>query len=526
MQASFANPDARTGGNRPFPSDMKRREFSAAVRLALKDGSIWPAFQPIVELGSRSIAGFEVLARWTDISEGSIPPDRFIGRFEEYNLIDALTERLLNVAACQMQDIGGEGFLAVNIAPRQLLRADLPERILAIAERTGLPPHRIELEITENSLMHDPPRALATLKEIVGLGMKISIDDFGTGYSSLSRLESFPFHKLKIDAQFIRSIEADTSKRRIVAAIIGLGQSLGISVVAEGIETEDQARIVSDLGATFGQGWLFGRPVDASALAALAPDRTDPLRHAPVDRSPFQQVHQLQTLYEQAPVGLCFLDLEGRYVQANDLFAGMHRKRASEILGRTIADVLDDQSLAAVNLALGESMAGKPLDHVYTFHDRNYRVLGSHVRDITGEIIGISLVSVDITEQTQMIAALEERERHDRYLIEFGPNIGWTADSGGRVDYMSPHSDSAPSETMEERIARWYARMHPEDGPRVRNEWLRCLPLGQPFETTFRIRWQNGDFRNVQSRAVPRLDEEGRVQRWYGVISGTLDGGP
>lgn len=498
---------------------LGRGDFCQRARLALKDGSIWPAFQPIVELRSRDVVGFEILARWTDLEEGNIPPDQFISRFEEYNLIDGLTERLLNIAARQLHRLDADRFIAINIAPMQLLRGDLPERMVAICDAAGIAPHNIEVEVTENSLMQDPASSLATLRAIDRLGMKISIDDFGTGYSSLSRLESFPFHKLKIDAQFVRSIAVDTSRRRIVAAIIGLGQSLGISVVAEGIETPEQARIVTELGCAFGQGWLFGRPTDASNLK-IEPRQCGSLDSLPIDRSPFQQFHQLQTLYDQAPVGLCYMDLRYRYVQVNDLFASMHGKHANDILGKTIDQVLDGDLLERVRTILDTAQSTKaPLNNMFHLDGRVFRILGNQVQDISGEMIGFSLVSLDITEQVDLIRAREERDQHYRHLIELGPNVNWSADNTGKVDYMSPLSNSTCDESMDDRIARWYARMHPEDASRVRTTWLSHLASGKPFQTTFRIRWEDGEFRQVLSRAVPHRDDRDQIVRWYGVIS-------
>ncbi len=522
MQAETTETHGSATGDHAFPLAAKRREFSQLAKLALKDGSIWPAFQPIVNLKTRDTVGFEILARWSDIASGNIPPDRFIRRFEEYNLIDPLTERLLNVASRQLRQLDTDAFMAVNIAPKQLLRHDLPDRIVSICERAGISPRRVEIEVTENSLIQDPARSLETLRAIDRLGMKISIDDFGTGYSSLSRLESFPFHKLKIDAQFVRNIDADTSKRRIVAAIIGLGQSLGISIVAEGIETPEQARIVGELGCTYGQGWLFGRPVDAASLTARDLRSSKAHDQSPVDRSPFQQFHQLQTLYEQAPVGLCFVDLRYRYVQVNDLFSGMHGKRPAEILGKTIAEVLDFTLYRRVKAILDAAqMKNLRLDNRFEIDGRVYRILGNQVQDISGETIGFSLVSLDVTEQEQMIRELEERDQHYRHLMELGPNIGWAADPSGKVDYMSPLRDSVPGEAMEERITRWYSRLHPDDAPRVREIWLDHLESGLPFEVGFRILWEEGSYHQVSSRAVPCFDGEGKISRWYGVISGT-----
>lgn len=226
---------------------------------ALAQGHIWPAFQPIIDIRSGALAGFEILARWSDPDAGDITPGVFIPLLEKHHLADVLSQALMRSACAAAARWKGRFFLAFNVTPDQLLSDGLSNWIAAVASQTGFPLTRIQLEITESSLITDDATAYGTLNRLNEIGVAISLDDFGTGYSSLARLEAFPFRKLKIDAQFVRDLEHDKRKRRIVSAVIGLGQSLGITVVAEGVETEAEAAILRRLGCPLGQGWFMAK---------------------------------------------------------------------------------------------------------------------------------------------------------------------------------------------------------------------------------------------------------------------------
>ena len=214
------------------------------------------------------------------------------------------------------------------------------------------------------------------------------------------------------------------------------------------------------------------------------------------------------------------MDLGYRFVQLNDLFAGMHQRQPAEMLGKTLAEVLDGDLLTHVKSTLETARTSNvPINNVAELGGRIFRVLGNRVQDISGETIGFSLVSLDITEQVKLLKALEERDQHYRHLIELGPNIGWAAGADGVVDYMSPLRDSLPDEMMEERIARWYTRLHQDDAPVLRQQWLAHLPSRKPFHARFRFCWEGDEYRNLVSRAVPSIGADGQVLRWYGVIS-------
>jgi diguanylate cyclase (GGDEF)-like protein/PAS domain S-box-containing protein len=270
-------------------SKKKRRISEASVRRALLAGDFVPYFQPIVTMSSGQLAGLEVLARWQHEEHGFIAPNAFIPHAERNGWIYQLTEQLLLKALTAAREIPEHLSLSVNASPIQLRGSLLPKIFFDAFAKTGYPPERLVVEITESALIENLASALKTVKELKAMGCKLSLDDFGTGYSSLSHLHALPFDELKIDRSFVSSEVEGQSSRKIVGAIIGLGHSLGLRTVAEGIETEEHADVVRALGCDLGQGWLYGKPVAAedlaSVVAATRPVPTAKSRSSPVTLS-------------------------------------------------------------------------------------------------------------------------------------------------------------------------------------------------------------------------------------------------
>jgi EAL domain-containing protein (putative c-di-GMP-specific phosphodiesterase class I) len=239
------------------------------LRRAVSTGEVEPHFQPIVDLPTRRIIGFETLARWTDPDLGHVSPAIFIPIAEERGIIGPLSQLVLRKAAEAARAWPDDLFLSFNLSPSQLVDQNTGHHILAMLERTGLNPHRLEVEITETGLMSDSASVAKIIDELRRHGIRIALDDFGTGQSSLSRLREFPFDKLKIDRAFVSSMLKDRPSQHIIRAILSMCDGLGIHVVAEGIEEEEQAECLLELGCQAGQGFLFGKPVDASSTLAL-----------------------------------------------------------------------------------------------------------------------------------------------------------------------------------------------------------------------------------------------------------------
>lgn len=258
----------------------ERAALEGELREAIGSGQLVPHFQPVLRLvpeGRRELVGFEMLARWIHPERGMVPPDRFIPLAEASGLIGPMTEMLMResfrIAASWPEHL----LLSVNISPLQLRDRSLPELVGRLLAEAGLPPARLELELTESALVDDFELAEQVLNDLTRLGVRLALDDFGTGYSSLRHLHALPFNKIKIDASFVRSAEDNAEARTIVAAVVGLGRSLGLQTVAEGIEHEGLARTMIDLGCEIGQGWLFGKATSEAEAGAIA--------HAPPDRA-------------------------------------------------------------------------------------------------------------------------------------------------------------------------------------------------------------------------------------------------
>ncbi len=243
--------------------------FATKLRKAVAQREWELHYQPIVELATGRAVGVEALVRWRTSEGELIPPNEFIPLAEELGLIEAIGDWVVEELVRQDAAWKREGIdleLGFNLSPRQFFQEDLADRILARLRERSVDPSRVLVEITESSAMRDPERARALLADLHRRGLRLAMDDFGTGYSSLSRLRELPIDVLKIDRSFVREIDRDPQARRIVAAFIQLGQGLGMTTLAEGVETEDERRLLVELGCELAQGYRFCRPLPAGEL--------------------------------------------------------------------------------------------------------------------------------------------------------------------------------------------------------------------------------------------------------------------
>jgi diguanylate cyclase (GGDEF)-like protein/PAS domain S-box-containing protein len=238
----------------------RRRALARDLRDAIPAGQLRLDYQPLVDLDGDRVTGFEALVRWDHPTRGPLEPEAFIGCAEENGLITALGDWVLEQAVHEAAAWPEDKIVAVNLSPLQVHDEGLPKRIAAALAASDLDPGRLELEITETALFRDREKALSNLARLKALGVRIAMDDFGTGYSSLSTLQSFPFDKIKIDRSFIGEMAERERAFAIVQAIVGLGESLGVPVTAEGVETPQQLGVLRELGCAQVQGFLFGRP--------------------------------------------------------------------------------------------------------------------------------------------------------------------------------------------------------------------------------------------------------------------------
>ncbi|WEK46758.1 MAG: EAL domain-containing protein [Candidatus Andeanibacterium colombiense] len=247
----------------------ERAALELEIRAALGAGDIIPYFQPVIDLDSGRVAGFEALARWIHPVRGIISPDHFIPILEDLGLVDALGQHILSEGCLVAQQWPPHTTLSINISPQQLSDPWLSPKLLSALAKTGFAPSRLIVEITEDTIIGDIDLAAEVFASLQNAGIRIALDDFGKGYSSLAHLRQLRFNHLKIDSSFVRSMESLESQK-IVSAVVGLGKSLGMSVTAEGVETVAIADALRGLGCEQAQGFLFGRPVPASETAAAA----------------------------------------------------------------------------------------------------------------------------------------------------------------------------------------------------------------------------------------------------------------
>ncbi|MDR4518645.1 MAG: EAL domain-containing protein [Nitrosomonas sp.] len=244
---------------------MKRFTLENALRRALELKEIFLLYQPLIQIGTNKIVGFEVLVRWNNPELGIVQPADFIPIAEETGLIIPIGEHVFYEACLQgkhwRENFGFEGTISVNLSGRQLLKHDIVERIVEIAQTAEWPYHLLNLELTESILMDHSKETFDKLEALNNLGFSISIDDFGTGYSSMSYLKRYPINTLKIDRSFISDLPYDTNDVAISKAIIALGQSLSMKIVAEGVETREQLDFLKKHGCNFAQGFFYSKPM-------------------------------------------------------------------------------------------------------------------------------------------------------------------------------------------------------------------------------------------------------------------------
>lgn len=374
-----------------WPARYSPQQLSRRLSKAIDSDTIVPYFQPLVDLHSERISSFEVLARWHDQQLGTIPPEVFIPLAEREGLLDTLCLGLVARACEQAASWPGDFKLSVNVTPPQLQRAKLTGQLIDRVIDSGFPISRLQVEITETALFSDMSIALEEIERLKCLGVGLVLDDFGAGVAGLHRLQSFPFDTLKIDANFVRSLDSRRASRKIVSAIIGLGHSLGMRIVAEGVEEHTQAACLIALGCDLGQGWLFGRPQPATETLRLLMERGI----SPVPQKPARQHHrlmELRTLYARLPMALGFYDATLGHVDSNALFQ-REMPHASRLDERRLDQLLPPPMDQACHqwhqqLRQGDDTAfGCSLDASGTSR------LDAHpVRDEDGVLIGVSVI--------------------------------------------------------------------------------------------------------------------------------------
>jgi diguanylate cyclase (GGDEF)-like protein len=248
----------------------ERRVMEIALRRALANGELYLNYQPVVTGESGQIEGFEALLRWTNPQLGNVSPARFIPLAEQARLIGPIGEWVLRTACQEATRWPSTVRVAVNVSFEQLHNRNFAKTVASVLQETGLAPNRLELEVTESVFMNEAPHAVAVLRELLALGIKLSLDDFGTGYSSLGYLSRTKFSTIKIDRSFVQGAASNKPENvAIIRAVVALADSLGMSTTAEGVETDDELAMIRQLGCRKIQGYLFGRPMSGADARAL-----------------------------------------------------------------------------------------------------------------------------------------------------------------------------------------------------------------------------------------------------------------
>ena len=274
-----------------------RLALASELRHTVERRELLVEYQPKADLATGAIVGAEALARWHHPRDGFVSPDVFVAVAEHTGLIRALTEHVLDVAIAQCRAWHEQGHqlrVAVNLSTRNLLDDQLPEIVRGLLDRHRLPASALTLELTEGTIMADTARTVGILNRLASMGVSLSVDDFGTGYSSLAYLKRLPVDEIKIDRSFVRSMTRDDSDEAIVRSTIELARSLGLAVVAEGVEDEETWRLLRRLGCDRAQGYFLGRPMTASRFVAWLDERADEADslQALLDEPPTLRRHQ------------------------------------------------------------------------------------------------------------------------------------------------------------------------------------------------------------------------------------------
>jgi predicted signal transduction protein with EAL and GGDEF domain len=238
----------------------ERRLLEHDLRHAVARGEMQLVYQPQTDVGSGAVIGFEALLRWKHPERGYVSPALFIPIAEESDAILQIGEWVLREACREAASWPNPLSVAVNVSAVQILTPHFVQLVHEVLFQTGLKSERLEVEITETALIRDPSRAQSNLRQLKALGVRIAMDDFGTGYSSLSNLRTYPFDKIKIDSSFIRAVDANDQTAAIVRSVLGLGRGLGLPVLAEGVESEEELRFLASEQCQAAQGYLMGRP--------------------------------------------------------------------------------------------------------------------------------------------------------------------------------------------------------------------------------------------------------------------------
>jgi PAS domain S-box-containing protein/diguanylate cyclase (GGDEF)-like protein len=511
--------------------------LAADLAAAPADGSLRLHYQPIVDLRTGRTVRREALLRWEH--QGRLRmPDQFLPVAEAHGLLRSIGTWVLSRAchdAAAWQAGGDPCGVTVNVAAVQLTH-DLPGQVAAALRSSGLAPQQLSVEVTETGLLTDVEVAGAVLSALSEREVQILLDDFGTGYSSLSHLARLPVSGIKLDRSFVAGLPG-APQQAVVAAVAQLGASLGLATIAEGVETEDQRRMLLDLGYTHGQGWLFGRPAPAGSApvagepASSATERSEPGEERPPATTPASSTplpttgELLSHLVEQSHDVILTKGLDGTIWSWNPAAEQLYGWTAAEILGRSVHVIVPphrqdelDRILAAV--ARGERIERHDTERVTKDGRRVLVNLSlSPLRDAGGAVIGAAAIAHDVTGQRLAEARLEDRRQDEHRqaqllanLVRHSHDAILTKGIDGTVWSWNPAAERLYGWTAAEIVGRRVHLIAPPERHEEIDQILAALRAGETVERHDTERVTKDGRRVLVNLSVsPLRDAEGRV---------------
>lgn len=379
----------------------KNATLHTCFKKRLQAGEFTPYFQPIVSLEDERVVGFEMLARRVLPDGLIIPPDQFIPEMERQGLLNELTAVLLTQGILTAGTWPEQQFLSINVSPSQLKGRHLPDIIKHVANQYAFSLPRLKIEITETALIDDVDSARAQIDYLSEMGCMIAMDDFGTGFSSLAWLIQLPATTIKIDSSFIRSMLHQKDSRKIVSSVVGLGRSLDMDVIAEGVETEEEAEMLRKIGCTYAQGYLFGKPLTADETHALLLTRPGKKFHRRVQRMSLdQRAHQISSMYAAPGTSICFLNTDLRIVDASETFAERVCWELDDLIDRYIYEVIPSEADKLLWLQdFREKGLPYPPYEVTLPGGRIDLVIITRVEDEAKDLLGFCVFGIDISSR-------------------------------------------------------------------------------------------------------------------------------
>lgn len=489
-----------------MPFFNNKKEFQHIFSQAILDQQVVPYFQPIYSIDQQQIAGFEVLVRWNSPT-GILLPERFMTYIESHELLNTLLLNLMQQAFSFLQNLPNNFYLSFNLSPIQLQDVNLVTLIKHQADQFAFPLSKLTLEITETSILENTEISCCILNKLNQLGCKIALDDFGTGYSSLSLIKNIDLSIIKIDRSFIQDLFSRKESRKIVTAIINLGQTLDLDIIAEGVETAEQQALLGRMGCHYIQGFLISKPVPATDILSLLKETKDnrSTRFYYQNMSSEQRNLQLAVLYQSNKNSIAFLDKHYHLIEANVEFFSRLQLSRQELLGRAL-----NQILPALFIDFEQNPLAEIAKEVRYGSGNTDMVIVSPIFDEISEFVGFSFLGIDITRNKDI-----EKELSISALLN--PRMSWQMDKYGEVIKIDPRLLPLFRLNFDDLAgSKWKNLVHPEDKDRINHLLQRSVQTGTIYDTKYRLLLE-GYYQWVHAYMAPHI-EEGNIKKWFGQL--------